>query len=487
MEADGDGAERSGNGSTHDLSAPTWHQAVAPIVVNKCGGCHEDGGIAPFSLHEYAAAKPFASAIVEAVESGRMPPFLAQETEDCTPELPWADDLRLSEEEKQVLADWAAAGAPEGDAETAAPIEVPSPAQLPREDVVMQIPKEFVVEGDQDIHHCLIVDPGLEQDAYVEGRLITSGNEKILHHVVSYLINPGYNADGSEQTKAQLEEALRASKGAGIGESYECFGGPSLEGLDVDMLDAWAPGGTPNLAPEDSAQPIDKDALVLLDMHYHPVGAPETDSETKLSLMLTDTVPAWVSQTILIGNFEGHFESPYGIGELVKQPDEEAAEFLIPTDKAEHVEEMTWTWTLPDSAYGPVQFRVYAMGTHMHYVGRDMQVHLEHGERAETPGASECLVQTPAWDFNWQRGYEYDAPTEELPLMVDGDVLRMRCVFDNTMDNRFVRDALSDQGLDQTVPVPLGEDTLDEMCLAALGIMYPNPAAFAQQAAEETP
>ena len=61
--------------------------------------------------------------------------------------------------------------------------------------------------------------------------------------------------------------------------------------------------------------------------------------------------------------------------------------------------------------------------------------------------------------------------------MGQGDTLRMRCTFDNSTDNHFVVEALDAQGLDKPVDVPLGEDTLDEMCLAAIGIMYPNPSA----------
>jgi hypothetical protein len=105
----------------------------------------------------------------------------------------------------------------------------------------------------------------------------------------------------------------------------------------------------------------------------------------------------------------------------------------------------------------------------MHYVGRGMRITLEHES-----GDSECLIETPAWDFNWQRGYAYDATYDQLPTMLGGDTLRMRCDYDNSMDNRFVVQALDDQGLSEPVDVPLGEDTLNEMCLGAFGITYPN-------------
>ena len=59
--------------------------------------------------------------------------------------------------------------------------------------------------------------------------------------------------------------------------------------------------------------------------------------------------------------------------------------------------------------------------------------------------------------------------------MRSGDVLRMRCTYDNTLANPHLRPALDDQDLDEPVDVELGEDTLDEMCLIGIGIIVPNP------------
>src|SRR5687767_13801120 len=65
----------------------TWHQDIALIVIQRCSGCHEEGGIGPFPLETYEQAKSFAPAMLMAIESGSMPPFLAQDTSECTPPL----------------------------------------------------------------------------------------------------------------------------------------------------------------------------------------------------------------------------------------------------------------------------------------------------------------------------------------------------------------------------------------------------------------
>jgi hypothetical protein len=64
-------------------ASPTWHADVAPLVSASCGGCHTDGGIAPFVLDSYEAAAPMASAMADATASGAMPPWGAQETDEC--------------------------------------------------------------------------------------------------------------------------------------------------------------------------------------------------------------------------------------------------------------------------------------------------------------------------------------------------------------------------------------------------------------------
>lgn len=459
----------SGCSDEKGIGEVTWHQQIAPLVVPKCGGCHRPDGIAPFAVDTYEAAKPFADLMAGAVESNQMPPFLAQETEECTPPRPWAHDLRWSDDEKALLRAWVDQGAKEGDASRAVPPETPEVVALEREDVVLRLPEPITVDGRADMHTCAVVDPELDNDVYVTGRLITAGNTRVLHHVVSYVLTL-VDAEGNPRPKAELEAAILAQRGVGIGGRYDCFGGPGLSSVEIEMLDAWAPGGYPNVAPPDSGQPVSKESLVLLDLHYHPTGgSPEIDADTTLSLMVAQTKPAMISQMILLGNFEGTFETPFGTARLLQQEGEDRAEFLIPAGAEDHVEEMTWTWELP------LGLKVYAVGTHMHYVGFDMRVTLTHAEPSEGEAKRECLIQTPAWDFNWQRGYRYAGELDEMPEMRDGDRLNFRCRFDNSMGNPFVVDALRAQGLDAPVDVRLGEDTLDEMCLAAIGIAYPNP------------
>ena len=88
---------------------PTYYTDVQPIIQTHCSSCHVEGGIAPFELQSGADAVKWAARIAAVTKSGYMPPWTAG------PDSPaFLNDRRLGVATKQILADWAAAGAPLG-------------------------------------------------------------------------------------------------------------------------------------------------------------------------------------------------------------------------------------------------------------------------------------------------------------------------------------------------------------------------------------
>lgn len=88
---------------------PTYYTDVQPIIETHCSGCHVEGGIAPFALQSGADAVKWSTRIAVVTKSGYMPPWPAG------PESPaFLNDRRLGVATKQILSDWAAAGAPLG-------------------------------------------------------------------------------------------------------------------------------------------------------------------------------------------------------------------------------------------------------------------------------------------------------------------------------------------------------------------------------------
>jgi len=457
------GADSSVGGEGHaqqeqvDAPDPTWHGHVAPLVAEKCTGCHTEGGIAPFSLTDYEQAKMWGALMVAAVESGTMPPFLATDTEDCVPRHGWEDDLTLTDHQKAMLSAWVDAGAPLGDPAQAAELPVPPSFELTSTDLSLTIPSGVEIGGTRDQFWCFVLDPAVQEDTWYSAVQVTAGNEAVVHHVTVY------EDDNQNLDQERID--------AGV---YECFGGVGVSG--ANLIYAWAPGSIPNHLPEGVAARLLPDTHIIMQVHYHPTGGEaELDDSTRIEFQYFEGTPEYEAEITLLGNYP----RPAAYGGLLPGPNDRGQiEFMIPAGADAHTETLLYQF----SPSWPAEMKVFGMGTHMHYVGTDMQVHLERYAPAAGEPDQECLIHTPKWDFNWQRGYLYDAPLDEVPVIRPGDTLKIKCEFDNSLDNPFVIEALEDQGLDEPQDVFIGEETLDEMCLAA--VVYATPYVEEEPPAE---
>src|SRR5688572_5835111 len=128
-------------------SGVTFYQDVAPILSKHCMTCHQDGGIGPFVLTDYASAKEMATFAIDAINGGIMPPFDAREEADCTPRFGWVDDPRLSNREKETLQAWVDDGYLEG---TQAEIPAVPLADLANPTMRLTPTTGHITSGDRD-------------------------------------------------------------------------------------------------------------------------------------------------------------------------------------------------------------------------------------------------------------------------------------------------------------------------------------------------
>ena len=520
---DADTVTDSGAGADTPEPTITWHQDIAPIIVPNCTGCHQDGGIAPFSLTTYELVSQLAPLVVDAVESRRMPPWGALDTETCQPRLPWKHDLRLDDAEIQLIRDWYEADRPEGD--PAEPIEPPA-SEYALEDPTRELTPSgpYTTAGIQDQFRCFVLDPGYTQDTWISGVHFIPGDPLVVHHVLLYL-------DGEAESEALKDGAADGG--------FDCFGGP---GTSVpELVGAWAPGAFPAVLPDGVGVHAPAGSRLVMQVHYHPISAEPRTDLTTVQLRDTTEEPEYTGLSILVGNSP----SPDSGGDGLV-PDGDDAEFVIPAGAKGHTERMRFTIPLTYLGDASPGAFIHAVGTHMHYVGVDMEIRFSRAPREAVcpPGDvlpalacytancedaddvegcvaeqcvdelsalpeqcfacllgygdepelclddpdfshygelppqpdEECLVQTPAWNFEWQRWYVYDEPEiTHLPFLGPLDVLDLRCTYDNSLDNPFVLKALQEQGLDAPIDVHLGDTTLDEMCLAVMVLIYKFP------------
>jgi mono/diheme cytochrome c family protein len=394
-----------------DRSAPgsapiTWSKDIAPIVQERCQGCHRSGDIAPFPLVSYLDAYRQRRKILNVVERRKMPPW--------KPVPGFGDFLdvrRLSDGEIQLIRDWVAAGAPEGD-----PKDLPPPRQWPSTwtlgapDVVLTPESAYEVpSADRDLYRCFVIPTAFPDDVYLAAVDFIPGNRQIVHHVLTYLDTSG--------ASVKLDEA-----DPGLG--YTCFGGPGF--LPAGGIGGWAPGAVPRVKPDGVGTLLPAGARVVLQVHYHNrTGRPESD-RTRIGLYFAKKPVDKRARSLPVLN----------------------RTFLIPAGEVHH--EVRESYTIPPGR----NFHAIGIAPHMHLLGREMKVTATYPD-----GVVQPLIYIDDWDFHWQGTYTFAKP---VPLPA-GTRIDIQAVYDNSSANR--RNPSS-----PPKDVQWGEGTTDEMCIVFIGV-----------------
>jgi hypothetical protein len=425
-----------------DTGPLTFAETIEPLVQDKCQGCHHDGGIAPFPLVSYEDVKAMGAAAKVKVQAREMPPWGAFNDDSCAVNHALKNNLSLTDAQIDDFAQWVDKGMPLGDPKKRPPPRTTFDALgLPDKTGSWAPATPYTVSPGQDDIRCFPIDPGFSQDTWIGASNVVPGDPRVVHHVIVY-----------------IDDAGEGMKKAGSDTSYPCFGGPGLESIPSILL-AWAPGVPPTTYGDDTGLKVSKGAQLIVQVHYHPNSETAAD-QTSVEVKALDSKPKNVAQVIILGNAT----SDKGILRLLPGPDDPASgpEFLIPSNVKGHTESMEVT--IPPGL-GLTSLGVYGAGAHMHWAGVDMKIEVERANPTELQPAKECLLSTPKYDFNWQRGYAYDEPFERLPLVSVGDTLRMTCTYDNTTGNRYIQREMNELRMSVPPEIHLGETTRDEMCL----------------------
>jgi hypothetical protein len=390
--------------------APTYNKDVAPILWKNCAGCHRPGEVGPFSLLTYKDAAKRAGFLEEITESRRMPPWKAE------PDFgEFHDARRLTDAELKTLADWADAGAPEGD-----PKDLPESPKFPegwqlgKPDLVLKVPASFEIPASgKDIYRCFVIPIPTETDKTVSAVEFRPGNSKVVHHALLFLDSMG---------------AARKKDAADDGPGFASFGGPGF--LPTGSLGGWAPGAMPRFLPEGMGKMLRKGSDLVLQIHYHPDGKVESDQST-VGIYFTKKPAKQIVVGVAVRTRELN---------------------IPPGESRYHVN--------AQSPPLPVDAEAIGITPHMHYIGKEMKV------VAETPdGESIPLIWIKDWDFNWQGQYQYKSPVK----LVKGTVIKLDAYYDNSADN-------PRNPSQPPKAVHWGEQTTDEMCLLAVQVVTEKPA-----------
>ncbi len=340
----GGGTGGSGGGGGANPNAPTYYKDVLPITQVSCNGCHTTGGIAPFALDTYDAAKIKAPLMADAVTNKRMPPWLANK--DCGG--PFVGDRSLTDAQITTINQWFQGGAQEGN-----PMDAPAPGGagevLPKVDLQLQMPTAYTPTI-RDDYRCFNIDPALTAGQVVTGYDISPGSRKVVHHVIMYIV---------PRTAAQNKDAQDATPG------WECFGGANVS--TDGTLGAWAPGGSAVIFPAGTGIRLAPNQVIAMQVHYNTDNAVEAD-QTSVKLMYGT----------------GSERSAYMIP-LV------ADNFSIPANGTNYAHAENFPNSLG------FNLNLWGFLPHMHTKGKKINL--------STTAGNQCLVDIQRWDFHWQTQY----------------------------------------------------------------------------------
>jgi hypothetical protein len=226
------------------------------------------------------------------------------------------------------------------------------------------------------------------------------------------------------------------------------------------MLGSYFPGSAPTRMPADVGVPFPVGARIVLNFHYHPTPLGGDVDQSQVAVRWTSDAPSHAALISTVGNSET------AAGGLLPGPNDPASEpkFEIPAGAKGHTETMQLTIPLglPDGT------RLFLLGPHMHRIGTQIRMTLERD------GQTQCLIEDPQWDPDWQSVYVVDGDIEDFPTFMPGDLLTLQCTYDNSLDNPELVEALAGFGLDSPITASMGSAALDEMCMFVYGLAIPS-------------
>jgi hypothetical protein len=351
-----------------------------------------------------------------AVRDGIMPPWQADNS--CNE---YVGDRSLTEAQKALFISWVEAGSPEGNpAAEADPMPDDSP-RLSRVDLTLEMAAAYTPTRAPDDYRCFVM-PWPEEytrTKYVTGFGAVPGNDKTVHHVIAFLATP--------EQAAEYYALDEAEDGPG----YTCFAGTN--GPARAWLGGWAPGGLGSDLPTGTGIEVAPGSMIILQVHYNVIDPNPDADRTSIQLKLDDQVER-VAQVV-------PWTNPQWI---------DSEQMMIPAGD----DDVMHTWQFDPTPFLGMgdAIELHSAALHMHTLGTSGTLSIDRAA-----GGSDCLLDIPKWDFDWQGSYGLQAPMR----LERGDQLRIECHWDNSPENQTIVNG--EPKLPQNVT--WGEGTADEMCL----------------------
>ena len=239
-----------------ELMNVSYQEDVAPILLEHCVHCHQEGGIAPWPMISHAMVQGFAPMIKEVLRTRRMPPY------DGDPLIGhWQDNPTLSYDQTFTLLSWIDKGAAKGDGGDPLVNYKPNGSEwkFGEPDLIVDIPAfDIPATGTIEYRYAEIVNTH-DEDVWLSAATIMPGDASALHH-----LNVAVSGVDSE---SDISDA--------VADGY---------------LLVWSPGTNLGQMPEGSGVFLPRNSKFLFEMHYTAYGKESVD-ESKLGLYFSKQAP----------------------------------------------------------------------------------------------------------------------------------------------------------------------------------------------------
>ena len=408
----------------------TFAKDVAPILQEKCQECHRKDSMAPMSLVTYEETRPWAKAIRDRVIKRQMPPWHIDRSVGVQK---FKNDMSLGDEQIDIIARWADAGAPLGD-----PKDMPAARQWPsgnewkaakelgQPDLVIKSDPYTMAARHQDVWWRPTSNIPLTEPRWVraiEMRPGTRAGRKITHHAVAYLVQNDPDMLTPDTGDADL--GTRA------------------------FLMEWAIGKGYDLYRPDTGKLLLPGSQISWDVHIHAVGE-EIRDNVELGIWLYPKGQEPTHRTYLTGfqalrGFQSSAASRVRTGRNV--------------DIAPNTISETDNYTVLRRAAMLENFQ-----PHMHLRGKAMSV-----EAILPDGSTQMVSHVGNFNFNWMTNYIY--ADDAAPVFPKGTIIHVTAWYDNTKNNP--------NNPDPDQWVGYGDRTVDEMGHAWMNVTYLSDEEYA--------
>jgi hypothetical protein len=354
---------------------------IKPILTKHCVNCHQNGGIAPFALDNWADVDARAIMIGAVTASKYMPPWRAD-----TSFQHYKNENYLSKTDIELIQQWIQNDQPRGIVERrkekgSQQIKI---KKKQGNEIQIGFNRAFVIKGENKEEFRFFHMPSkIKENGYIQSIEFVPGNKKQVHH-----------------SRIMIDTTQSISGIDGLSEEDSSILKYQTKPLADPFLFGWVPGNDKIIFPKGIGKKIYANSDFIVNVHYVPSPIQVVDSSSIIIQLSNEPIEREAQTLTLTEN------------NISNQP------FIIyPNKKSTFYMRSP---VLQDS------ISLISIMPHMHLLGKTFKSY------AITPDGNIIpLVHVPSWDFNWQTTYQFT----KFTLLPKGSVIYAEATYDNTNEN----------------------------------------------------